>query len=249
MRPWNQLIIEDCRESLISIPLSIHRLEPHPYLSLGAPYGTGVDPWRLRVDVVKRLLIAQEYLYTETSQLRLAVFDAWRPISVQRFMVDYVIEQQCLLNGVDSSHRSNNLPFKQIVDEVNKFWAPASLNPSTPPPHSTGAAVDLTLIDGSKTTLDMGGEIDEIGPISFPDYYANSVAGCTAESCKLFHYRRSNLRTAMEKAGFVQHPNEWWHFSFGDQLWAWLSNSSRAIYGSCSGEMKLNIDSSLNPLM
>ena len=25
----------------------------------------------------------------------------------------------------------------------------------------------------------------------------------------------------MTKFGFAQHPNEWWHFSYGDQLWAW----------------------------
>jgi D-alanyl-D-alanine dipeptidase len=28
----------------------------------------------------------------------------------------------------------------------------------------------------------------------------------------------------MESAGFLRHPGEWWHFSLGDQLWAWLYN-------------------------
>ena len=36
----------------------------------------------------------------------------------------------------------------------------------------------------------------------------------------------------MKQAGFVQHPNEWWHFSFGDQLWSWFSKQCDAIYGS-----------------
>ena len=36
----------------------------------------------------------------------------------------------------------------------------------------------------------------------------------------------------MKQAGFVQHPNEWWHFSYGDQLWSWLSKESNAIYGA-----------------
>jgi D-alanyl-D-alanine dipeptidase len=26
----------------------------------------------------------------------------------------------------------------------------------------------------------------------------------------------------MTAAGFRRHPQEWWHFSLGDQLWAWL---------------------------
>ena len=36
----------------------------------------------------------------------------------------------------------------------------------------------------------------------------------------------------MEQAGFVQHPNEWWHFSYGDQLWSWLNKKGNAIYGA-----------------
>jgi D-alanyl-D-alanine dipeptidase len=26
----------------------------------------------------------------------------------------------------------------------------------------------------------------------------------------------------MATAGFKRHLNEWWHFSYGDQIWAWL---------------------------
>jgi len=29
----------------------------------------------------------------------------------------------------------------------------------------------------------------------------------------------------MEEGGFLRHPGEWWHFSQGDQMWAWLQNS------------------------
>ena len=34
----------------------------------------------------------------------------------------------------------------------------------------------------------------------------------------------------MGTAGFVQHPNEWWHFSHGDQMWAWQADADQAIY-------------------
>jgi len=33
------------------------------------------------------------------------------------------------------------------------------------------------------------------------------------------------------KFGFAQHPNEWWHFSYGDQLWAWKNKKANALYG------------------
>jgi D-alanyl-D-alanine dipeptidase len=32
----------------------------------------------------------------------------------------------------------------------------------------------------------------------------------------------------------VRHPNEWWHFSHGDQLWAWRSGRAAALYGRTS---------------
>ncbi|MCZ0900835.1 D-alanyl-D-alanine dipeptidase, partial [Microcoleus sp. HI-ES] len=28
--------------------------------------------------------------------------------------------------------------------------------------------------------------------------------------------------------GFQQHPNEWWHFCLGDQMWAWLTNQNNS---------------------
>jgi D-alanyl-D-alanine dipeptidase len=33
----------------------------------------------------------------------------------------------------------------------------------------------------------------------------------------------------MKKAGFHRHPNEWWHFCLGDQMWVWLSQSTEGV--------------------
>jgi D-alanyl-D-alanine dipeptidase len=35
----------------------------------------------------------------------------------------------------------------------------------------------------------------------------------------------------MTEEGFAGHPEEWWHFSWGDQLWAALTNAPAAHYG------------------
>jgi D-alanyl-D-alanine dipeptidase len=40
----------------------------------------------------------------------------------------------------------------------------------------------------------------------------------------------------MAAAGFARHPNEWWHFSHGDQLWAWLRGEPQAHYGRLGAE-------------
>ena len=232
MRPWNQIKINECHEHLISIPQSILRLTPHPYMSLGAPYLNGVDPWVLRQSVLERLKKAQQYLSESNPHLQLALFDAWRPISVQKFMFNHTIQETCKSRGIDINDHSSNAILTEIIEDVGRFWAKPSSNPLTPPPHSTGAAIDLTLADMSGIPIDLGGEIDFIGPESSPDFYKKNSLRMPNSKHQVFHNRRSLLVVVMEKAGFVQHPNEWWHFSYGDQLWSWLGTKGNAIYGA-----------------
>ena len=223
MRPWSDRPIKDCLEPLQALPAMLLRLEPHPYASLGAPYATGTDPFRLRSGVVARLLKAEKALKRREPGLRLAIFDAWRPIPVQAFMVEHSIAELCRERGVD---RREGPALEQVIRDVGRFWAPPSRNPSTPPPHSTGAAVDLTLASLSGTPLEMGGAIDAIGAISEPDHYN----GSDDDVGRLWNQRRRLLADVMDSAGFAQHPNEWWHYSHGDQLWAWRSGADIAIY-------------------
>jgi len=232
LRPWNNIKINECNEPLVSIPESIFRLTPHPYMSLGAPYLTGVDPWVLRPSVLKRLIRAQQYLSDISPHLQLALFDAWRPISVQKFMFNYTIQETCKSKGIDINDFSANGDINDVIEEVGRFWAKPSSNPLTPPPHSTGAAIDLTLADMTGNPLDLGGEIDFIGAESSPDFYKEDNLGIPCSKHQVFHNRRSLLFSVMDQAGFVQHPNEWWHFSYGDQLWSWLSNQGNPIYGA-----------------
>ncbi len=232
LRPWKNIKINECNEPLVSIPESIFRLTPHPYMSLGAPYSTGLDPWVLRTSVLKRLMQAQQYLLDNSPQLQLALFDAWRPISVQKFMFNYTIQETCRSKGINIDDISNKGDITDVIKEVGHFWAKPSSNPLTPPPHSTGAAIDLTLADMNGKPLDLGGEIDFIGAESSPDFYKKDNLGMPCSKHHVFHNRRSLLFSVMEQAGFVQHPNEWWHFSYGDQLWSWLSNQGNPIYGA-----------------
>ena len=232
LRPWNNIKINECNEPLISIPETIFRLTPHPYMSLGAPYSNGADPWVLRRSVLKRLMQAQQYLSEINPQLQLALFDAWRPIAVQKFMFNHTIEETCKSKGVDINDISANRDITDVIEEVGRFWAKPSSNPLTPPPHSTGSAIDLTLADMSGNPLDLGGEIDFIGAESTPDFYKKDYSMMPCSKHQVFQKRRSLLYSVMSQAGFVQHPNEWWHFSYGDQLWSWLSKQGNAIYGA-----------------
>ena len=42
--------------------------------------------------------------------------------------------------------------------------------------------------------------------------------------------------TIMLAAGFVNYRHEWWHFDFGDQLWAVSTGAECAIYGRAKPE-------------
>ncbi len=233
MRPGSPIPIADCGEPLQALPPPLLRLQPHPYQAVGAPYGAEACPFRLRSGVVARLLQAQAALQAKAPQLQLAIFDGWRPLAVQRFMVEHSIAAECRARGIAPECPS---PARDaVVAEVGRFWAPPSEDPATPPPHSTGAAVDLTLADRSGTPVAMGSEIDAIGAVSEPDHYRQLAAGLPEgeERRRALHWQanRDLLRSALQSAGFVQHPNEWWHFSHGDQLWAWRSGVRQAIYG------------------
>ncbi len=232
IRPWNNIKINECNEPLIPIPQSIFRLTPHPYKSIGAPYLNGADPWVLRKSVLKKLIEAQKYLSASNPHLQLALFDAYRPISVQRFMFDYTIHETCKSRMIDINDPSEKQVISEVIYDVSRFWAKPTHNPSTPPPHSTGAAIDLTLADMNGKTLDLGGEIDFIGAKSRPDFYEKDSLMMPSSKFQVFHNRRSLLSSVMKQAGFIQHPNEWWHFSFGDQLWSLFSKQGNAIYGA-----------------
>jgi D-alanyl-D-alanine dipeptidase len=229
LRPWSPIPIRDGGEPLVPLPPALLRLEPHPYASLGAPYGNDVCPFRLREGVVERLLSAQERLQRQEPSWRLAIFDAWRPVAVQRFMVAHATAEACRAQGLDP--QGSGPAWDAVRQEVGGFWAPPSEDPATPPPHSTGAAVDLTLASALGDPLEMGGAIDAIGPISHPLHYANAAEADPSGPPAVWHRRRCLLAEAMAGAGFAQHPQEWWHFSFGDQLWAWRSAQELAIYG------------------
>ncbi len=232
VRPWHNIKINECNEPLVSIPEFIVRLTPHPYMSLGAPYLTGADPWVLRRSVLKRLMRAQQHLSEINPELQLALFDAWRPISVQKFMFNYTIQETCKSKGIDINDLSAKGDINDVIEEVGCFWAKPTSDPLTPPPHSTGAAIDLTLADMTSKPLDLGGEIDFIGPESSPDFYKEDSFRKPCSKHQVFQERRSLLFSVMDEAGFVQHPNEWWHFSYGDQLWSWLGEKGNAIYGA-----------------
>ena len=226
MKPWSNVPINDNKEELISIPNFINTTKPHPYLKLGAPYKNKNKIWNLREGVVKRLIDADNYLRTKYSDYSLILYDTWRPVEVQAYMFNMAFEIECRKRGLRISNDSIK-KYSDVIKTVEKFWAYPTFDASCPPPHSTGAALDISIIDRSGNLLDMGCDIDEMSSSANPNFYEDS----NSEESMLRNSRRLILKDVMSRFGFAQHPNEWWHFSFGDQLWAWISKNNNAIYG------------------
>jgi len=226
MKPYQTVPICECDEPLVPIPDDrFFAIDPHPYRSLGAPYGQR-SPFFVRQGVLERLGRARAALQAERPGWTFQIFDALRPVAVQKFMVEHSLAELARTRGLDPDDLSET-DRAALLAEVQVFWAIPSLDPATPPPHSTGGAIDLTLATPDGQPLDLGSPIDELSPRSYPDHFASAEG----ENAAVFHERRQLLRRALTAAGFAQHPNEWWHFSYGDQMWALATGTARACYG------------------
>jgi zinc D-Ala-D-Ala dipeptidase len=91
------------------------------------------------------------------------------------------------------------------------------------PPHSTGGAVDLTLVDHRGYEFDMGTDFDYFGAEAGSLFFEQE-----GRDTKIRDNRRL-LRNAMIAEDFRFDEFEW-HFDFGNQIWAAARDRSYAIY-------------------
>jgi D-alanyl-D-alanine dipeptidase len=160
------------------------------------------------------------------NRVYLLIYDSWRPLEVQEFMFKRAFTLECEKLNIDAS-LENMKSYPSIFKKVEKFWAYPSFDSRFPPPHSTGGALDVCLSDKEGNLVEMGSKVDQMDETSNPNFYEN----LNNEEAIIWNSRRNLLRGVMNKFGFAQHPNEWWHFSYGDQLWAWKNKKTNAFYG------------------
>lgn len=156
---WKSLPIKECGERLVPLgAFSDHRQIATDSIYAGerqsSPY-----PWHqldgslvtifVREGVAKRLAKAAGHL---PPGHMLHVWDAYRTLSVQRALFDYFV-------GVLESRGMNHQ--KAIVD-AQKFVSIPSDDPTRPPPHNTGGAVDLTIIRFHADTWKQMLQLDQI---------------------------------------------------------------------------------------
>lgn len=88
--------------------------------------------------------------------------------------------------------------------------------------HSTGGAVDLTIITPFGD-LDMGTKIADYKDTEKITTFSKNLSLEQENNRKL-------LDDLMVNEGFASFYGEWWHFSYGDKEWAWFYSKPNALY-------------------
>lgn len=167
------------------------------------------NPFLVRKSVYLKLLHAQKTL---PQGLKFQIKECYRPLWVQqKFYKDYIR----FLKTKFSEYTND-----QIEAEASKYLAPISIAP-----HSTGGAVDLILVDQSGHAIEMGTEFNASPVKTENKTYTDSID--ISDEAKL---NRRFLNQAMQSVGFVNYPTEWWHWSYGDQYWAYMTKSPNSLF-------------------
>jgi len=97
-------------------------------------------------------------------------------------------------------------------NEIIKMTNDLVFNPKYgTPPHTTGGAVDVSLLDRNKKEINLSEPFANF--YDEPQLKSNKIS-------KKSQQLRLALNKIMLENGFAPHPNEYWHFSYGDKIWA-----------------------------
>ncbi len=145
--------------------------------------------------------------------LHLQIIGAFRPFEIQQKMYQKAGEE------LREQHPHWEDDF--LIRYLNVFSAPPIWD--TPPPHTTGGAVDLIIVDDAGERLDFISPF-EMGWTSAP----TMMPGLSAEARK----NRDLLIAVLTSAGLTNFAGEWWHWSYGEPGWALRGGHEAALYGA-----------------
>ncbi|NLK99676.1 MAG: M15 family metallopeptidase [Clostridiales bacterium] len=167
----------------------------------------------VREEVLERLIIAQGLL---PKGYKYKIYDTWRPIKLQEELYENYTSLLAEKYDLESLSEDEREEF------LSGFISPPVHERTNPPVHTTGGAIDLTIVDPNGNELDMGTAFDEFTDKTHTAYFENTKE-------KDIIYNRRMLYNSMTKAGFTNLPSEWWHYDYGDKFWAYY-NKTNTLY-------------------
>ncbi len=209
-----QIPIRECGEPLVD-------LRSQTKIAFGPPpeRPDNTSYTKIRKTVYEKLCEAQDLL---PKGLRFCLYEGWRSLALQKELF-----QEMYQNNQDHFPQ---LSHAELFAETMKLVSPIQLLDGSIniPPHATGAAIDIYLINDHGTLLDMG--------IRLTDWSSDTGARLSqTDSSYISQTARNNrimMSTVLSRAGFVNYPNEYWHWYYGDRYWAYCTQADYAIYGS-----------------
>lgn len=164
--------------------IMVHLVYATPYNFMGRRLYHGLNKAFMLPDLADKLIKAQKLLKKLRPDLTLIVYDAARPIEVQR-------EMWAMVEGTD----------------MEDFVANPTKRPGM---HNIAAAVDVTLVDCTGHPLPMGSEYDYFGD----DARTTDEEKLLKDGrITIREYEnRLLLRKVMTESGLKAIDEEWWHF-------------------------------------
>lgn len=172
---------------------------------------------KIRKTVYDKLKQAQTTL---PDGLKFCLYEGYRSLDLQ---------QKIFQDRYNDLRNANpKMSHEQIFVESTKFVSPViNLDGSKNiPPHATGAAIDVYLIDHSGKIVDMGIHLDDTYN-DLQGIYCRTDSDKISEQAKQY---RKIMGKALKDVGFVNYPTEYWHWSYGDRYWAHQTHQQNAIY-------------------
>ena len=167
----------------------------------------------VRIEMYNHLKKAAELL---PDGYKFKILDAWRPFALQKELYEVYTDK------IVKMFHLENCSQQERDRVIKKFVSLPVEDRLVPPVHTTGGAIDLTLIDQYGKELEMGTGFDEFTNRTYVDYYEES------DETKIRDNRRM-LYHIMTSSGFTNLSSEWWHYDYGDRFWAYYTKRP-AIY-------------------
>jgi zinc D-Ala-D-Ala dipeptidase len=156
------------------------------------------------------------------------IWDGFRPFEVQKALFDQYF--------LDLKKANPTLDDVQLNSMTRKYVSYPTHNQESPAPHSTGGAVDLTIVDEKGKPLHMGTEFDAFTGESATRFYEDKLRqiGDLSENERITLVNRRLLYHILIEVGFTNYQEEWWHFDYGNQWWANQVSAPYAKFGMTS---------------
>jgi D-alanyl-D-alanine dipeptidase len=186
------------------IPVQLEEVLAGPRLFLNSRF-TEIMP--MRPVITQKIHQALELLPIDKAFM---LFETYRPRSRQMKLWEKVLVQMRAENpGINE---------EELTIKAENFVAnPYGFGSG----HQAAAAIDITLCDLDGNEYDMGTAMKEFNVRTETSYH-----DLPSEIIE----RRQLLKSVLEQVGLINYPSEWWHFSYGDRLWAEITGRDFAFF-------------------